>query len=57
MEVIKVELTNPMLYDKLHTLAREYAVSVDLLITIALKRLIDDVELVRNLRAGKIGEN
>jgi hypothetical protein len=54
MEVLKIEITNPLLYDKLHTLACEYAESVDLLVNLAVKRLIDDVELVRNLRVGKI---
>ena len=45
---------NPPLYDKLLILALEYSVTVDLLIDIAVKRLIDDIELLRNLRAGKI---
>jgi hypothetical protein len=44
----------PQLSDKLYTLAAEYAVSVDLLINLAVKRLVDDVGLVRDLRTGKL---
>ena len=54
MEKIIIQLTNPMLHDRLHTLAIEYSVSVDVLVSLAVKRLIDDVELLRNLRVGKI---
>ena len=54
MEKFTIQLTNPMLYDRLHTLAAEYSVSVDLLVNLAVKRLVDDVELLRDLRAGKI---
>lgn len=54
MEIITIQLSNPMLYDRLHTLSMEYNVSTDLLISLAVKRLLDDVELVRALRNGKI---
>ena len=54
MGTLIIQLTNPMLYDRLQTLAAEYSIPIDLLVTIAVKRLLDDVELVRNLRAGKI---
>lgn len=54
MENFKVEVTNPMLYDRLHTLSVEYSLSVETLINAAVKRMIDDVDFVRNLRAGKI---
>jgi hypothetical protein len=54
MEKITALLANPMLYDKLHTLSIEYAVSTDILVSLAVKRLLDDVELLRDLRAGKI---
>lgn len=53
-EEMIIRLTDSMVYDRLHTLSLEYSVSVELLVTIAVKRLIDDVELVRYLRAGKI---
>jgi hypothetical protein len=53
MEKITVRLSTPMLYDRLHTLSIEYAVSTDILISLALKRFLDDVELIRDLRAGK----
>ena len=52
METITVRLASPLLYDRLHTLAVEYSVTTDLLINIAVKRLLDDVELLRNLRMG-----
>lgn len=53
-ESFKVELTSPMLYDRLHILSVEYSVSVEELVNTAVRRLIDDVEFVRGLRIGKI---
>jgi len=53
-EKITVHLTNPMLYDKLHTLSTEYSISVELLVNLAVKRLLDDVDFLRDLRTGKI---
>ena len=53
-ESFKVELTDSMLYDKLHILSVEYSVSVEMLVNVAVKRLVDDVEFVRGLRIGKI---
>jgi len=43
-----------MLYDKLHTLSTEYSISVELLVNLAVKRLLDDVDFLRDLRTGKI---
>ena len=54
-ETFSVQLTDPMLYDRLHTLSAEYSVSVELLVNVAVKRLVDDVDFVRNLRMGKTG--
>lgn len=54
-ERFTVRLTNPMLYDRLHTLSTEYSVSVEFLVNVAVKRLIDDVDFVRSLRTGKVG--
>lgn len=54
MENFTIQLMNPMLYDRLHTLSAEYSVSVELLVNKAVKRLLDDVDFVRDLRAGKI---
>lgn len=54
MENFKVEVTNPMLYDRLHTLSVEYSLSIETLINVAVKRMVDDVDFVRNLRTGKI---
>lgn len=54
MENFTVQLTNPLLYDRLHTLSVEYSVSVERLVNVAVKRLIDDVDFVRKLRAGEI---
>ena len=51
---MKIELSDPMLYDRLHTLSAEYSVSVELLVNLAVRRLVDDIEFVRNLRIGKI---
>ena len=43
---------NPRFSDRLYTLAAEFSVSHDLLINLAVKRLIDDIDLFRSLRAG-----
>ena len=53
-ESFNVQLTEAMLYDRLQTLSAEYSVSVELLVNVAVKRLIDDVDFVRGLRIGKI---
>lgn len=53
-EHVIVQLEESMLFDKLHTLSAEYSVSMDLLINLAIKRLINDIDLIRNLRTGKI---
>jgi len=52
-EKYTVQLTNPMLYDRLHTLSVEYSLSVDFLVNAAVEHLIDDVDFVRKLRTGK----
>jgi cytochrome bd-type quinol oxidase subunit 1 len=54
MEDFRVLITNPMMYDRLHTLSVEYSVSVELLVNLAVKRLADDVDFVRSLRVGDI---
>lgn len=51
---MEIELSDPMLYDRLHTLSAEYSVSVELLVNLAVRRLVDDIDFVRNLRIGKI---
>lgn len=51
---MKIELSDPMLYDRLHTLSAEYSVSVELLVNLAVRRLVDDIDFVRNLHIGKI---
>lgn len=52
-ETFTVQLTNPMLYDKLRTLSAEYNLSTEYLVNLAVRRLIDDVDFVRSLRTGK----
>lgn len=52
-ETFTVQLTAPMLYDRLRTLSAEYDLSVEYLVNMAVQRLIDDVDFVRSLRAGK----
>lgn len=49
-----VYLTNGLLYDRLHTLAAEYALPVEKLAELAMERLLRDVEMVRGLRNGKV---
>ena len=55
-EQFEVRLTNPMLYDRLHTLSMEYSMPMDLLVNVAVKRLVDDVDFVRKLRTGEVEE-
>ncbi len=55
-EQFTIHLTDPMLYDKLHTLSTEYSLSAESLVNAAVARLVEDVEFVRNLRRGKIEE-
>ena len=53
-ETFTVQLTDPMLYDRLRTLSAEYDLSVEYLVNMAVRRLMDDVECVRNLRIEKV---
>ena len=39
--------------DKLRTLSVEYDLPEELLVNVAVKRLVDDIEFVRDLRIGK----
>lgn len=54
-EDFRIQITNPMLYDRLHTLSVEYSLPMELLVNVAVKRLVDDVDFVRSLRMGKTG--
>lgn len=53
-ETFTVQLTSPMLCDRLRTLSAEYAVSEEVLINAAVQRLLDEVDFVRSLRVGEI---
>lgn len=54
VENFTVQLADAMLYDRLHTLSAEYSISVEVLINIAVRRLVGDIDFVRNLRTGKV---
>ena len=53
-ESFAICLTDGMLYDKLHRFAAEYSLPVEVLVNLAVKRLEDDIELVRRLRFGNV---
>ena len=53
-ENLVVRITNPMLYDRLHILSTEYSLSTEFLVNVAINRLLDDIDFVRNLRNGKV---
>ena len=53
-EDFRIQITDPMLYDRLHTLSVEYSLPVELLVNAAVKRLVNDVDFVRGLRTGKV---
>lgn len=54
LEDFRIQITDPMLYDRLHTLSVEYSLPVELLVNAAVKRLVNDVDFVRGLRTGKV---
>ena len=54
LEDCRIQITDPMLYDRLHTLSVEYSLPVELLVNVAVKRLVNDVDFVRGLRIGQI---
>ena len=54
LEDFRIQITDPMLYDRLHTLSVEYSLPMERLVNVAVKRLVDDVDFVRGLRAGKV---
>ena len=45
-----VQLTDPMLYDRMRTLSAEYSVSEEFLVNVAVSRMISDIDFVRSLR-------
>lgn len=51
MDILTFKIYNIMTYDRLHTLAAEYNVSSELLINLAIKHLLDDIDLFRKLRS------
>jgi hypothetical protein len=52
MTNIEIELPVQLL-DMLSDTAKEYSADLDTLITIAVKRLLENIEFTRDLRAGK----
>lgn len=46
-----VQLTDPMLYDRIRTLSAEYSVSEEFLVNAAVNRMINDIDFVRSLRS------
>ena len=54
MEKITIEFRDMMLHDKLRILAAEYSIPANVLVMLAIKRLIEDIEFLRNLRTGKL---
>jgi len=49
-----IQIPDSLITDKLHDLSLEYSVSADQLVNLAVKKFIEDVELVRNLRIGDV---
>jgi hypothetical protein len=50
---LNIKFANPMLFDRLHTLAQDYAIPIETLIELAVERLIENVDFIRKLRASK----
>ena len=53
-EDFRIQITDPMLYDRLHTLSVEYSLPMELLVNVAVKRLVNDVDFVRGLCIGQV---
>ena len=53
-EKFMIRMTDPMLYDRIHILSAEYSVSIEAIVNMAVKRLLNDIDFVRDLRIGKI---
>ena len=53
-EDFRIQLTDPMLYDRLHTLSAEYSLSVEMLVNVAGKRLVEEVDVGGSLRRGQV---
>ena len=51
-----LHISNGILYDELHRYAKEYSLPVERLTELAVKRLVEDMELFRSLRKGSISE-
>jgi len=51
---LKIKFSDPLIYDRLIELSREYSISVNMLVNVAVKKLIIDVNMLRDLRAGRI---
>ncbi len=49
-----LHISNGMLYDELHRYAREYSLPVEKLTELAVKRLVEDMELFRSLRTAHL---
>ena len=52
-EDFRIQLTDPMLYDRLHTLSPVYSVLVEMVVTVAVRRLVGNVDGVRRVRSGE----
>lgn len=53
-ELFAVYLTDGLLYDKLHRFAAEYSLPIETLVNMAVERFVNDVELIRGLRLGRV---
>ena len=49
-----IEFINSTIIDRITMISNEYSVSFDTLVNLAVKRLLEDIEFVRDLRAEKV---
>ena len=56
VEEFTVKVTDAFIYDRLYILSAEYSVSMEYLVNVAVRHLLDDVDFVRKLRTGKTEE-
>ena len=52
---IKIQIPDNLFY-KLSDLAKEYDIDSEILTTVAIQKLLDDIDFIRRLRSGKINK-
>lgn len=49
--ILHVHLKDDLLFDRIHELSKEYNISVDILVRLAVQRFVNDIDFIRKLRS------